>query len=398
MKHLTATFAAAAMAAMLATGSAPALAQQKPTIKLGAILPTSGVIASSGLMFRTGIELGVEEVNAAGGVNGSLIELLVEDDKAAPQESVLVYRKLAGGPAVAAIGPITSSSWENVVPISDRVKLPVMSFTFTFKEGVPHTPYSIGISPDERTMIPEAMAEFVKLYPNVKKVVIAGDVQQASGAAANKLFAQEAKKHNIQVLETIEFQSTTTDFSPIAIKIKSHNPDAVLSAALPPGMVNLLRELQGQRVDVPIFNNGMIWPGAFPAIAGPSAGKVYTLGFSTNEKTAKNAKHDKYAERFIQRLTGNSAMPQPPSVGNSVLGYEGVLIIADILKQKGMDGNTPTDKARDAIKDGFAALKGWNDIYDLKINNERNGYVPAHLLRVDTDRKIWVYAVPEGQR
>lgn len=375
-----------------------AAAQQKPTIKLGAILPLSGVIASAGLMFRTGIELGVEDVNAAGGVNGSRIELVPEDDKAAPAESVLVYRKLAGSNAVAAIGPISSSSWENVVPISDRVRLPVMSFTFTYKDGVPHTPYSIGVSPDERTMIPEAMVEFVKLYPTVKRVVIAGDVQQASGAAAIKLFQAEAKKHGLQVLDTLEFQSTTTDFSPIAIKIKGHNPDAVLSAALPPGMVNLLRELQGQKLDVPIFNNGMIWPGAFPAIAGPAAGKVHTVGFSTNEKSAKNDKHNSYSERFIARLTGNSAMPQPPSVGNSVLGYEGVLIIADILRKAGVDGNTPADKAREAVKDGFAKLKSWQNIYDLRINEERNGYVRAHLLRVDPEKKIWVYAVPEAQR
>lgn len=382
----------------LAMSVTAAAAQQKPTIKLGAILPLSGVIASAGLMFRTGIELGVEDVNAAGGVNGSRIELVPEDDKAAPAESVLVYRKLAGSNAVAAIGPISSSSWENVVPISDRVKLPVMSFTFTYKDGVPHTPYSIGVSPDERTMIPEAMVEFVKLYPAAKRVVIAGDVQQASGAAAIKLFQAEAKKHGLQVLDTLEFQSTTTDFSPIAIKIKGHNPDAVLSAALPPGMVNLLRELQGQRLDVPIFNNGMIWPGAFPAIAGPAAGKVHTVGFSTNETSAKNAKHNSYSERFIARLTGNSAMPQPPSVGNSVLGYEGVLIIADILRKAGVDGNTPADKAREAVKDGFAKLKSWQNIYDLRINEERNGYVRAHLLRVDPERKIWVYAVPEAQR
>jgi branched-chain amino acid transport system substrate-binding protein len=382
----------------LAVGVTAAAAQQKPTIKLGAILPLSGVIASAGLMFRTGIELGVEDVNAAGGVNGSRIELVPEDDKAAPADSVLVYRKLAGSNAVAAIGPISSSSWENVVPISDRVRLPVMSFTFTFKEGVPHTPYSIGVSPDERTMIPEAMAEFVKLYPTAKRVVIAGDVQQASGAAAIKLFQAEARKHGIQVLDTLEFQSTTTDFSPIAIKIKGHNPDAVLSAALPPGMVNLLRELQGQRLDVPIFNNGMIWPGAFPAIAGPTAGKVHTVGFSTNEKSAKNEKHNSYSERFIAKLTGNSAMPQPPSVGNSVLGYEGVMIIADILRKAGVDGNTPPDKAREAVKDGFAKLKSWQNIYDLRINEERNGYVRAHLLRVDPEKKIWVYAVPESQR
>ena len=379
------TLATAALAIALISGSASA--QQKPPIKLGAVLPMTGILGSTGLMFRTGIEIAVDEINANGGINGSQIQLIVEDDKFSPQESVLMYRKHAGQGSVAVLGPISSSSWENVSPIAPRVGVPAISFTFTYKEGVPNNDWTIGVSPDERTML-----------PNVKKVVIAADVQQATGAGAIPLYRAAAKKHNIEVLDVIEFQSTMTDFSPIVTKIRGANPDALWSAAVPPSAVAILREMQSQQYDPIILNDSMIWPGGFPGLAGAAAGKVYTFGFSTNEKLAGNEKHNRYIDQFQARLRGNPQMPQPPNPGNSVTGHEAVYLVADILRRKGIDGTWDPTKARATIKDALAETKEFRNIFDIKIDKERNGYIRAHLLKDDPATKEWKYALPEGQR
>jgi ABC-type branched-subunit amino acid transport system substrate-binding protein len=384
--------------ALTAVAAAPSAAQQKPPIRVGAILPMTGPLGSAGLMFRTGIDIAVEAINAQGGVNGSKIELVTEDDKLNPQESVLMFRKHAGQGVVAVLGPISSSSWENVSPLAPRLQLPAISFTFTYKEGVPNTDWSMGVSPDERTMLPEAMDEFVKLNPGVKKVVIAADIKQASGAAAIPIFQASAKKHGIQVLDVIEFETVTTDFAPIVTRTKGKNPDAVLSAGIVPSVITMLREMGSQKLDVPVFNNGMIWPGAFPQAAGPGFEKVYTVGFSTNEKLEKNPRHNAYIDAFKAKLTGNPQMPQPPNPGNSVMGHEAMYMLAGILKQKGVDGSTDVQKAREAVKQGMSETKQFQGVFDVKINQERNGYVRAHLMKVDVPAKQFVYALPEAQR
>src|SRR5690606_27055294 len=87
------TALAAVCVAVLAM-AAPATAAEKPPIKLGAILPMTGFLAAYGEIFHIGMQMGVDDVNAAGGVNGSKIELQVEDDQLNPQQSVLLYRKL----------------------------------------------------------------------------------------------------------------------------------------------------------------------------------------------------------------------------------------------------------------------------------------------------------------
>jgi branched-chain amino acid transport system substrate-binding protein len=385
-------------AAVLALHFAPAAAQQKPPIKVGAILPMTGPLGAAGLMFRTGIDIAVETINSRGGVNGSLVELVVEDDKINPAESVLMFRKHVGQGAVAVLGPISSSSWENVSPLAPRLSLPAISFTFTYKEGVPNSAWTLGVSPDERTMLPEAVEEFVRLHPNVKNVVIAADVKQASGAAAIPIFRSAAAKHGIKVLDLIEFETQTLDFAPIVTRIRSFTPDAIFSAGIPPSVIALLRELASQKFQVPVLNSGMIWPGAFPQAAGPGFEKVYTVGFSTNEPMKGNAKHNAYIEAFLAKLRGNPQMPQPPNPGNSVMGHEAMLMLAEIMARKGIDGATDPARARQLVRDGLGETKTFSNTFNIKIDDARNGYVRAHLLKVDVPSKQWVYGVPEEQR
>jgi branched-chain amino acid transport system substrate-binding protein len=385
-------------AAVLALHVAPAAAQQKPPIKVGAILPMTGPLGAAGLMFRTGIDIAVEEINSRGGVNGSPVELIVEDDKINPTESVLMFRKHAGQGVVAVLGPISSSSWENVSPLAPRLSLPAISFTFTYMEGVPNSAWTLGVSPDERTMLPEAVDEFVRLQPDVKKVVIAADVKQASGAAAIPIFRSAAARHGIQVLDVIEFETQTIDFAPIVTRIRSFSPDAIFSAGIPSSVIAMLRELASQKFQVPVLNSALIWPGAFPQASGPGFEQVYSAGFSTNEPLKGNPKHNAYIEAFLAKLRGNPQMPQPPNPGNSVVGHEAMLMLADIMARKGIDGTTDPTRARSLVKEGLGETKSFSNIFDVKIDDARNGYVRAHLLKVDVPSKQWVYGLPEEQR
>jgi branched-chain amino acid transport system substrate-binding protein len=384
--------------AVLALHLAPAAAQQKPPIKVGAILPMTGPLGAAGLMFRTGIDIAVENINSRGGVNGSLVELVVEDDKINPAESVLMFRKHVGQGVVAVLGPISSSSWENVSPLAPRLSLPAISFTFTYKEGVPNSAWTLGVSPDERTMLPEAVDEFVRLHPNVKNVVIAADVKQASGAAAIPIFRSAATKNGVKVLDLIEFETQTLDFAPIVTRIRSFSPDAIFSAGIPPSVIAMLRELASQKFQVPVLNSGMIWPGAFPQAAGPGFEKVYTVGFSTNEPLKGNSKHNAYIEAFLAKLRGNPQMPQPPNPGNSVMGHEAMLMLAEIMARKGIDGTMDPTRARQLVRDGLGEIKTFNNTFNIKIDDARNGYVRAHLLKVDVPSKQWMYGLPEEQR
>ena len=75
------TFITACLISAAALACPAAHAADKPPIKIGVILPLSGFQASYGEMYRTTFAMVVEDINKAGGINGSKIELLVDDDQ-----------------------------------------------------------------------------------------------------------------------------------------------------------------------------------------------------------------------------------------------------------------------------------------------------------------------------
>src|SRR5690554_2302783 len=85
-KTLAAAFAAAALVCTL-----PAAAE---TLKIGAVLPMTGPAAVFGEKFQQAYTMAVEEINAAGGVNGKKLELLIEDSQEKPQIGKTATEKL----------------------------------------------------------------------------------------------------------------------------------------------------------------------------------------------------------------------------------------------------------------------------------------------------------------
>src|SRR5215217_961823 len=103
-----------AIGAVVATGllAGAAMAQSKPPIKLGLITPMTGPLGASGKIQDIVVKLAVEDINAKGGVNGSLLQVDVSDASTDPGQAVLMFRKYAGEGHFGVIGPMTGTQWE----------------------------------------------------------------------------------------------------------------------------------------------------------------------------------------------------------------------------------------------------------------------------------------------
>lgn len=85
------------------------------TFKIGGIGPTTGDAAIYGTAVKNGIQLAVDEINAAGGINGKQIEYKFEDDQADSEKSVNAYNTLKDWGMQALIGTTTSTPCTAVV-------------------------------------------------------------------------------------------------------------------------------------------------------------------------------------------------------------------------------------------------------------------------------------------
>src|SRR5438874_10074170 len=99
----------ASSAAALATGVfRPSIAQNEP-IRIGYLPALTGPSSSTGIGINRGTVLAVEELNAAGGINGRKIELIVRDTQSAPTKAVTAAADLTQRLKVAVIsGPLNS--------------------------------------------------------------------------------------------------------------------------------------------------------------------------------------------------------------------------------------------------------------------------------------------------
>lgn len=367
-------------------------AQQKPPIKLGLITPISGALSSYGRMQEILVKLAVEDVNAKGGINGSQLVMETGDAQMDPGQAVLLFRKYANEGFFGVIGPISGTQWETVSPLANQIGMPAINANAT-KAGITVRPWTLRLHPADDTLMPEGFKIFLKTYPKVKKVVIVADVREASGKAGAELFEKLAKEAGLQLAETVEFSSKATDLSSVAIKVKGHNPDAVLAVAFVPQALMLAKEFATQGITVPVINTAILWPGPFVNLVGENGRNWHVIGYSTDDKgvpgNANFELHQSAVKRAQQRA--DPSLGVPANVANWTVGYDAVLLYADILRSNGIDGATDPKKARETIKNEFVKLKSFKGILSYSIRDTGDGYIPTTLLVPDTQRKMWKF-------
>lgn len=100
----------------------------KSTIKIGGIFPLSGAVAVYGTEARNGVQLAVEEINAAGGINGQTVQLIAEDDEGNPEKSVSAYKLLTTRDgAKLFIGSLTSGCTMAITSLAQAQKVVVVA-------------------------------------------------------------------------------------------------------------------------------------------------------------------------------------------------------------------------------------------------------------------------------
>jgi branched-chain amino acid transport system substrate-binding protein len=220
-----ALLALAAIALLLA---GPAAAQE--TIKIGFFAPLTGPVAADGASARQSVELAVKEVNAAGGIMGKKVELIVYDDRLNPQDAVAIANKLIEKDQVAGV---VSGSYSGPT----RVTAPIFA-----KAGVPMVAgYAVhpdvtksGESNFRNGYLGEvegaAAGEYaVKVLKSKRPAVIYMDNDFGHEISAG--FIKRAETLGAKVVEKQIYKYPgEKDFRPFLTRIKEAKPDLLFAA------------------------------------------------------------------------------------------------------------------------------------------------------------------------
>ena len=115
MKKILGIVGAAVLALVLASCSKA----ESNSVKIGGIFPLSGQVAVYGVECKNGVDLAIEEINAAGGINGKPVVLVSEDDEGNPDKTVNAFKKLSTKDGVKVV--IGSLKWVNKTCAENKI-------------------------------------------------------------------------------------------------------------------------------------------------------------------------------------------------------------------------------------------------------------------------------------
>ncbi|MDG4785336.1 ABC transporter substrate-binding protein [Micromonospora sp. WMMD1102] len=312
-------------------------------LKVGQIVSLTGNYAPLGTENEKSVKLAVEQVNAAGGVLGRQIELLVRDDKSQPDQSVLAFNDLKGRDVAAVIGSPFSNSALATIPLVDREKIPYVSLTPADEQVDPVHPY-VFVVPATSGTYADRILQYLKAQ-NISRVAVAYDGKSSYARAGFNGTKAKAAGYGITLTATPEFQTTTTEFSAVFNQVRSSGAQALVVWATGPPGVALAKQFPTANLGVPVVFTGAqaskLWlePVGAAAEGAVVASSIGVVGDSLPDGAQKKAIAE-LAEPFEKQ----HGYP-PPQFAQD--GYSGVkLLVAAIEKA----GSTEPEKIQAALE------------------------------------------------
>lgn len=352
----------------------PAAAQ---SIQIGLSTPITGPAAVASEWERWGVDLALEEINAAGGLLGRKVEVITEDNKCNPSEGVNVANRLVEAKVTAIIGSHCSSVHLAVMPIIKQAKIPMITGIasnpqITELSGVGGNDWAFRISPSDQTMM-DALGKFLGARKLFKTVAVVGEDTDFGRGGADA-FKAVAEKAGITIVSTDFHPQNTPDYTSILTRLQQRRPDAVATFQIGGDSINFLRSAMQFGVQIP-YTGRVELGGRNQQIieAGGMEGSVGAWTYSAEIDSPEN-------KAFVAKIKArHNSTPYLQTWGS----YDSFRIIAQAIREA---GSTDTTAVRDAIKRmKFTTVFGKQVTFDD--HNQAGRYV---LIQTVKDRKVQI--------
>lgn len=240
---------AAACSSSTSTSSAVPSSKKSP-ILLGMITPLTGAYQPLGINDRKGAELAVSEINAAGGIDGRKIDLVVENDDTTPSQAVTDLTGLVGQGAVAVVGSSFSNDSLAAEPIAERDRVPYVSTAASVAQVQPVRKY-VFMSPPTTVNVGERLLEYFQ-HKGWTHIAVAYESDSAFALSGYHVQQQLASKYGITFVTAQPFTSSTTNFSTIFTHVQQSHAQALMvwGTAAPP--VIMTKAFAAANVGIPL--------------------------------------------------------------------------------------------------------------------------------------------------
>ena len=341
--------AAAGVSALLMAGAVQA------QIKIATVIPATGPLTQYGDMITEGVTTAVELANAAGGVNGQQLEIVVVDDACEPKQGPVAANRVINDKIGYVVGPVCSGAAMAAAKIYDDEGVVVVTPSATspdLTEGKGYHFIFRTIGRDDQQG--PAAAQYIVENAKPKKVGVLHDKQTyGHGIAAN--VRDDLQKAGVEVALFEGINAGDSDYSAVITKLKSAGVDFIYFGGYHPEMGLLLRQAGEQGLTVPMMGPEGVGNPEINAIAGDSVeGMLLTLpaDFSTNPDNAA----------IVKAFADNK---RDASGAFQMTAFAAAQVLIDSMKAVGNDPEKVADHLHANSFDTPLGNISWNKAGDL---------------------------------
>jgi branched-chain amino acid transport system substrate-binding protein len=341
------------------------------TIKIGMAVTQSGAGAAAGQFQFNGGKLGVDHVNAAGGVLGRQLELVVEDDQGTNPGAVSAFNRLAERSDLAAFyGPARSTQILAIEPDIRRIGKVMMM------QGQDPKLTHLGNEWLFRATVANDLSSKVIAQAGVKELgktkwAIVHSTDTFGKSASDNLIAALAKLDVTPVLVQ-GFAAQQNDLTPVVLALKQSGAEMIsTSVALETDVALLLRQMKELGLTAPVIGGTSLVSPVTLKLAGPAADGCYgATGFSPQ------------AQKFYDDY--KAAFGEPPAAGSA---YDGMMLLARAIA----DGNSTEPEAIRRALHGIKDYAGVEGKYSFDANGD--GLHALNLVKIEGGKTVFVKSV-----
>jgi len=324
-------------------------------LKVGFNVPLTGFAAADGKSALDGARLAIEQANAAGGIAGQKLELVVYDDQASPKEAVpAATRMVERDKVIGAVSGSYSGSTRAAASLFQRGQVPYVVAYAIHPDITLTGDYMFRVSAMGEVQ-GRAGARLVQNlgHKRVALVTMKNDFGQALAAG----FKEAAPKLGLTILNEYEYALQDRQFGPLVSKVKADNPEIIYASGYFFTAGPLVSQLRAAGITAPIIGQEGYDSDKFIEIAGAAA--EGTLVTTSLDRDSDAAATKAFLADYRKATNAGADMVAASS-------FTAVSVLVDALKRtKGAGGEALKKALAEGQYDTPIGKLSFNDLHEV---------------------------------
>jgi branched-chain amino acid transport system substrate-binding protein len=379
-------------------------AKKEDVVILGEFGSLTGGTATFGKSTQKGIEMALEEVNKAGGIQGKPVRIVVEDDQSKPEEAATAVKKLVNQDKVLVVlGEVASSRSLAGAPICQEAKVPMITPASTNPKVTQVGDFIFRvcfIDPFQG----EVMAKFARNTLKASKAAILKDIKNDYSVGLAQFFTETFKNLGGTVITEESYSEGDIEFRAQLTSLKAKKPDVIFIPGYYTEVGLIARQARDLGITVPLIG-GDGWDSPRLIEIG---GKALENTYYSNHYTPDDPRPE--VQKFLADYKAKyNEIPD----AMAPLGYDAARIAFDAIKRSGiLDEKSIKDSYRqnpqakslmeainttsnrERIRDALAQTKDFPGVTGLiTIDENRNAKKAAVVLKIEDGKLKYVETI-----